>query len=127
MRASGETISFLRMFSFSPRGREELRGLPVPPSFESLQRGKRRVFTALSASGAVRDNVNEAVPAVAADHIAEFYGGAREADGFARHPEDGAFNFNINTGDVQDKPAQAADATNAPDPFHRRRHKRHPV
>lgn len=52
--------------------------------------------------GTVREKTNEAVLAVASSNVAEFYGGARESDGYARHPEDGAFSFSISTEDVLD-------------------------
>lgn len=51
----------------------------------------------------VRSTVSEAVLAVAAVNAPEFYGGAREGDGFARHPEDGAFASCVSTDDVVDQ------------------------
>lgn len=51
----------------------------------------------------VRTTTSEAVLAVAAANVSEFYGGAREADGFARHPEDGAFASYVSTDDVVDQ------------------------
>ena len=60
----------------------------------------------------MREKTNEAVLAVAAVNVPEFYGGAREGDGFARHPEDGYFAFNVTTDDVVDRLVQSLDATN---------------
>ena len=51
----------------------------------------------------VRTAASEAVLAVAATNVSEFYGGAREGDGFARHPEDGVFASYISTDDVVDQ------------------------
>ena len=51
--------------------------------------------------GTVREKVNEAVLAVAAANVSEFYGGSRESDGYARHPAgNGRFESNCNTGEV---------------------------
>lgn len=61
--------------------------------------------------GVVKEKANEAVLAVAAVNIAEFYGGAREGDGFARHPEDGSFVYSITTDDVVDMLVQSLNAT----------------
>jgi len=41
------------------------------------------IFHVYHTLGLVREKTNEAVLAVAAVNVAEFYGGAREADGFA--------------------------------------------
>lgn len=49
----------------------------------------------------VREKTNESVLAVAAVNVPEFYGGARETDGFARHGEgEGAFGSDIYSEDV---------------------------
>lgn len=69
------------------------------------------VFHVYHTLGIVREKTNEAVLAVAAVNVSEFYGGAREADGFARHPEDGAFTYNITTDDVVDTLVQSLNAT----------------
>lgn len=61
--------------------------------------------------GVVKEKANEAVLAVAAVNVPEFYGGAREGDGFARHPEDGSFAFSIATDDVVDVLVQSLNAT----------------
>lgn len=61
--------------------------------------------------GVVREKTNEAVLAVATVNVPEFYGGARESDGFARHPEDGYFGFSIATDDVVDRLVQSLKAT----------------
>ena len=51
--------------------------------------------------GAVREKVNEAVLAVAAANVSEFYGGSRESDGYARHPAgNGGFAASCSTGDI---------------------------
>ena len=73
------------------------------------------VFHVYHTLNVVRDKTNEAVLAVAAVNVPEFYGGAREADGFARHPEDGYFVFNITTDDVVDQLVQSLDATGLSD------------
>lgn len=70
------------------------------------------VFHVYHTLGIVREKTNEAVLAVAAVNVPEFYGGAREGDGFARHPEDGAFTYNITTDDVVDQLVQSMNATN---------------
>ena len=106
-----ETVKILR----SRRGEFLLHSAVVLLAAAMLLSAAVSAYHVYHVVGAVRDKVNEAVLAVAADNVAEFYGGAREADGFARHPEDGTFNFNIDTGDVQDKLAQAVDATNVTD------------
>ena len=69
------------------------------------------VFHVYHTLGIVREKTNEAVLAVAAVNVPEFYGGAREGDGFPRHPEDGHFAFNITTDDVVDTLVQSLDAT----------------
>ncbi len=61
--------------------------------------------------GVVKEKTREAVLAVAAVNVAEFYGGAREGDGFARHPEDGSFAYSIATDDVVDMLVQSLNAT----------------
>lgn len=61
--------------------------------------------------GRVRETVNESVLAVAAVNVAEFYGGAREADGYARHPEGVSFAFSIDTDDVIDTLSRSVGAT----------------
>ena len=61
--------------------------------------------------GNVREKVNESVLAVAAVNVAEFYGGARESDGFARHPVEGGFAYVIDTVDVMTTLALALGAT----------------
>ncbi|MEA4993935.1 MAG: hypothetical protein VB060_08925 [Oscillibacter sp.] len=61
--------------------------------------------------GVVKEKANEAVLAVAAVNVSEFYGGAREGDGFARHPEDGSFAYSIATDDVVDMLVQSLNAT----------------
>ena len=65
--------------------------------------------------GAVRDKVNEAVLAVASVNVPEFYGGARDSDGFARHQEDGRFTDTITTDAVVDQLAQSLGATDLSD------------
>lgn len=65
--------------------------------------------------GAVRDKVNEAVLAVASVNVPEFYGGARDSDGFARHHEDGSFTDTITTDAVVDQLAQSLGATDLAD------------
>ncbi|WP_352415538.1 hypothetical protein [Oscillibacter ruminantium] len=70
------------------------------------------IFHVYHTLGLVREKTNEAVLAVAAVNVAEFYGGAREADGFARHPEDGGtFGFSIATDDVVDQLVQSLHTT----------------
>jgi hypothetical protein len=69
------------------------------------------VFHVYHTLGIVREKTNEAVLAVAAVNVPEFYGGAREGDGFARHTEDGGFAFNITTDDVVDQLVQSLGAT----------------
>ena len=59
----------------------------------------------------VRETVNESVLAVAAVNVAEFYGGARESDGYARHPEGGSFAFLIDTDDVISTLSRSVGAT----------------
>lgn len=61
--------------------------------------------------GSVREKVNESVLAVAAANVAEFYGGARESDGFARHVDGMAFISTISTDDVVDTLARSCGAT----------------
>ena len=74
------------------------------------------VFHVYHTLGVVREKTNEAVLAVAAVNVAEFYGGAREADGFARHPEDsGTFAYSIATDDVVDQLIQSLNATDRKD------------
>ena len=58
------------------------------------------IFHVYHVMGSVREKVNESVLAVAAVNVAEFYGGARESDGFARHPVDDGFAYSIDTEDV---------------------------
>lgn len=58
----------------------------------------------------VRETVNESVLAVAADNVAEFYGGGRESDGYARHPFNGGFAYNIQD-DIIDTLATSVGAT----------------
>ena len=65
--------------------------------------------------GAVREKVNESVLAVAAVNVPEFYGGARESDGFARHPYEGGFVFSINSEDVLDTLSRSVGATSVDD------------
>lgn len=65
--------------------------------------------------GSVRDKVNEAVLAVASVNVPEFYGGARDSDGFARHQEDGSFTDTITTDAVVDQLAQSLGATDLSD------------
>lgn len=65
--------------------------------------------------GAVRDKTNEAVLSVAAANVSEFYGGARDSDGFARHREDGRFAESITTDAVVDQLAQSLGATDVSD------------
>lgn len=51
--------------------------------------------------GTVREKANEAVLAVAAANVSEFYGGSRESDGYARHPTgNGDFAASCSTGDI---------------------------
>lgn len=61
--------------------------------------------------GSVREKVNESVLAVAAANVAEFYGGAREADGYARHVDGTAFASAISTDDVVDTLARSCGAS----------------
>lgn len=69
------------------------------------------IFHVYHVLGAVREKTNEAVLSVATVNVLEFYGGARESDGFARHPEAGSFVYNITTDAVADQLAQAICAT----------------
>lgn len=59
------------------------------------------IFHLYHTFGKVREKTNESVLAVAALHVHEFYGGAREGDGYARHPEMGSFTASISSADVQ--------------------------
>lgn len=61
--------------------------------------------------GGVREKVNESVLAVAAVNVSEFYGGARESDGYARHLSGAGFISSINTDDVVDTLARSCAAT----------------
>ena len=69
------------------------------------------VYHVYHVMGAVRDKVNEAVLAVASVNVSEFYGGAWESDGFARHREDDRFTEAITTDAVVDQLAQSLGAT----------------
>lgn len=60
---------------------------------------------------AAKERANEAVLAVAAYNIAEFYGGAREGDGYARHALGGnTFGSAVTTEDVLAQMAVSLDA-----------------
>ncbi len=61
--------------------------------------------------GAVREKVNESVTAVAAANVAEFYGGARESDGHARHYDSGSFASVVTTDDVLDTLSRSVGAS----------------
>lgn len=63
------------------------------------------------AVGTVRENVNEAVLAVAAVNVSEFFGGSRETDGYARHPDSGGFSVSLDAEDVRTTLARAIGGT----------------
>ena len=67
------------------------------------------IFHVYHVFGRVRETINESVLAVAAANVAEFYGGSRESDGYARHPYNGGFAHNISS-DVVDTLARSVGA-----------------
>ncbi len=69
------------------------------------------VYHVYAAIGNVREKVAESVTAVAAANVAEFYGGARESDGNARHYESGTFASLISTDDVMDTLSRSVGAS----------------
>lgn len=69
------------------------------------------IFHVYYVIGSVREKVNESVLAVAAANVAEFYGGARDVDGYATHTGPTGFTSTINTDDVVDTLARSVGAT----------------
>lgn len=84
-------------------GEFALKGAVKLLLFMMLLSAALTIYHVYHAIGAVREDVNEAVLAVASSNVAEFYGGAREADGYARHPAEGAFAASVSSEDVLDK------------------------
>lgn len=68
--------------------------------------------------GSVREKVNESVLAVASANVAEFYGGARESDGYARHVVGNSFASAVNTDNVIDTLARDCGATSVDESGH---------
>lgn len=73
------------------------------------------IFHVYYTIGAVREKVNESVLAVASANIAEFYGGAREGDGFARHYEGGTYASAVSSDDVLETLSQSVGASTVDD------------
>ena len=92
-------------------GEFALKGAVVLVAFAIVLSAALSIFHVYHVIGAVREKTDEAVLAAAANNVAEFYGGARESDGFARHPEDGRFACNLSADDVADNLAQSLGAT----------------
>lgn len=65
--------------------------------------------------GKVREKVDEAVLAVAAVNVSEFYGGARETDGYARHMDGDDFAVQLDTQDVLNTLARSVGGSLAAD------------
>lgn len=104
------------------RGREGnfvLRGAIGLLLFAMLASAALEIYHVYHCIGKVREKVNESVLAVAAVNVAEFYGGAREADGYARHSGDtengGVFVSTINSEDVLETLADSLNATSVDD------------
>lgn len=69
------------------------------------------IFSVYHIINGVREKTNESVLAVASVNVAEFYGGARESDGFARHYFRDQVTCFIDTEDVMTTLASAVNAT----------------
>ena len=65
------------------------------------------VYHVYSVAERVREKTDEAVLSVAAVNVGEFYGGARESDGNARHPVGGGFSSTVLTDAVLEDLAAA--------------------